>query len=788
MPPNRSFASASWLSVRRGAPLGVVLALAALVLPAACLERPVTTVQPKTSNQFVDEIKRDKIDKIDLLFMIDNSISMADKQEILKQAVPVLLTRLVTPACVDENRNPVGGNSPCERGVPEFNPIKDIHIGVITSNLGDMGGGAPGCTGSGDRGHLLATPGLRPEDALRAWNNQGFLAWDPDVTQPRNTPPGMTSSDELRDAFEDMVGAANEDGCGYEAVLESWYRFLIDPEPPERVAFDPGTSLSKAEGIDSTILEQRAKFLRPDSLVAVIMLSDENDCSLTDYGRGGNPGAYPVMPRANSACERDVNDPCCAPCDETPPDGCPAASADPVCAARGTHYSEWNEGENFDPLAHETTNLRCYNQKRRFGRDFLQPLSRYVDGLRSPKIYNRRGELVQNPLFAAPPGSEPRDRSLVYLAGITGVPWQDVADEASLSDPKHLKYLTAAELEAKGRWDWILGKGGKPPLDPLMIETPYDRTDPVRNPGVPQSHPVAVGGKLAPSSATSLDNPINGHESNINDGTELQYACIFPLTVTRDCENSAGGCDCRKGTEGYKRALCQGTTQTHAKAYPGTRQLQVLRQFGENSIVASICPKVTQSPDPASDPSYGYNPAVNALVDRLKERIGARCLPRPLQVGSNGHVPCAVVEARPPDPITGSCGACVAASLPGRKELTGKDLDPTVRRQLLNGGHCGVPGEPACASYCLCEVEQFENQDLERCRTTPEALSDKQGYCYVDDTLAPGEQPTDDKVRARLASIAECPATQRRLLRFSSEVPAKGAVAFIACTGKTLGD
>ena len=109
-------------------------------------------------------------------------------------------------------------------------------------------------------------------------------------------------------------------------------------------------------------------------------------------------------------------------------------------------------------------------------------------------------------------------------------------------------------------------------------------------------------------------------------------------------------------------------------------------------------------------------------------------------------------------------------------------------RILAREHHCGRPGVPACDAFCLCEVEQFKTLGLERCRTTPEALTDKQGYCYVDDTLAPGEQPSDQRVRDRLASIAECPATQRRLLRFSSEVPAKGAVALIACTGKALED
>src|SRR5512144_1995052 len=44
-------------------------------------------------------------DKIDLLFMIDNSISMSDKQAILRAAVPDLVNRLVNPICVDAQGN-----------------------------------------------------------------------------------------------------------------------------------------------------------------------------------------------------------------------------------------------------------------------------------------------------------------------------------------------------------------------------------------------------------------------------------------------------------------------------------------------------------------------------------------------------------------------------------------------------------------------------------------------------------------------------------------------------------
>ena len=44
--------------------------------------------------------------RLDLLFMIDNSLSMADKQKFLQDAVPQLLNRLIIPNCVDENDVP----------------------------------------------------------------------------------------------------------------------------------------------------------------------------------------------------------------------------------------------------------------------------------------------------------------------------------------------------------------------------------------------------------------------------------------------------------------------------------------------------------------------------------------------------------------------------------------------------------------------------------------------------------------------------------------------------------
>ena len=89
----------------------LVAAGAAAALATGCLDRPVVPAEPKTSNVFVDQIVQTAVDKIDLLFMVDDSVSMSDKQAILKAAVPVLVSRLVSPICVDANGKSTGETS-----------------------------------------------------------------------------------------------------------------------------------------------------------------------------------------------------------------------------------------------------------------------------------------------------------------------------------------------------------------------------------------------------------------------------------------------------------------------------------------------------------------------------------------------------------------------------------------------------------------------------------------------------------------------------------------------------
>src|SRR5690606_15497238 len=194
------------------------------------------------------------------------------KQRILAETVPDLIGRMATPDCVDPGgaRTPsqVGGTCPDGSDL-EFVPVTDIHIAVISSSLGASGateicteGGAQYNPTQEDMGRLLArsTTGQVP-----TFQNLGFLAWDPDDDYG-----GEGDLATLTNNFADMVTGVGEQGCGFEAQLESVYRFLMDPRPYASLEPDsPNTGdppyVAVPTGVDQTILEQRAQFLRPDS-------------------------------------------------------------------------------------------------------------------------------------------------------------------------------------------------------------------------------------------------------------------------------------------------------------------------------------------------------------------------------------------------------------------------------------------------------------------------------------------------------------------------------------------
>ena len=353
------------------------------------------------------------IDKIDLLFVIDNSRGTKDKHRILADTLAAFLERLLNPRCINVSTlEPVADVGPGEGALcgngerREFAPVRDLHIGVITSSLGGQGGGLCTEPNSNDRGHLVSRgPTGAPVPTYRDF---GFVAWDP---EGRKSPPGEDDKTRLVDNLTSILHGVGEDGCGFEATLEAWYRFLVDPEPYDSIAITGGEAVPV--GLDEELLIQRNRFLREDSLLAVVMLTDENDCSVDYAGTGYLATQFLVpettepyhLPRARAACQDDPSDPCCRSCNQEPGEGCDTSGDD--CSPP-------------DPEA-DPINLRCFDQKRRFGVDFLYPVSRYSDALTARQVPNRVGDPVDNPMLVG------RPEGRVVLAGIVGVPWQDIA-------------------------------------------------------------------------------------------------------------------------------------------------------------------------------------------------------------------------------------------------------------------------------------------------------------------------------------------------------------------------
>ena len=162
------------------------------------------------------------------------------------------------------------------------------------------------------------TSSTRPRDLshasarLRGAHLQGlgFLDWDPKAD---HVPAGEADIARLERNFGDLVSLAGEAGCGYEAPLEAWYRFLIDPAPPQQTVVD--NLVSRPQGIDRELLAQRAQFL--SRFAGGIIISRRKCCPHSEWPRllvrnttlvhelvGPRPRR---RPRSNSRCCRSVS-------------------------------------------------------------------------------------------------------------------------------------------------------------------------------------------------------------------------------------------------------------------------------------------------------------------------------------------------------------------------------------------------------------------------------------------------------------------------------------------------
>lgn len=203
------------------------LGLAALGLLAGCPDRTISKVNPQQGRVEYKDIPVSVNRDIDILFVIDDSGSMADKQNNLKTNFPNFINVLNT----------------IEGGLP------NVHIGVITSDLGSTatdGTSAPnigGCNQTGGKKGDLQT-------------KTGGVVTGAFISDVKNTDGTRTTnySGSLADAFSEIASVGTA-GCGFEQHLEAAKRALSNNPV-------------------------NAGFLRPSAYLALVFIQDEDDCSL----------------------------------------------------------------------------------------------------------------------------------------------------------------------------------------------------------------------------------------------------------------------------------------------------------------------------------------------------------------------------------------------------------------------------------------------------------------------------------------------------------------------------
>jgi hypothetical protein len=206
---------------------GVLIALAAVC--GGCPRPPLTTeTRPRDGGiPMRPSVYFATNRNIDLLFLIDDSSSMRLSQDNLRRNFPVLMRQL---------ENLPGG-------------LPNVHVAVVSSDMGAGDGSVAGCNTTGGKKGIFQNA---PHDACPATG----LA--PGATYISNIAGVANYTGKLEDVFT-CIAALGQSGCGFE------HQFA---------------AVTRALGVDGRAAPaENAGFLRPDALLAVVMITNEDDCS-----------------------------------------------------------------------------------------------------------------------------------------------------------------------------------------------------------------------------------------------------------------------------------------------------------------------------------------------------------------------------------------------------------------------------------------------------------------------------------------------------------------------------
>ncbi len=243
--------------MRHAAIASAFLCLASVGLPTGCSYPPLESVNGVEHKDIPLRVNP----KVDILFLIDDSPTMGDKQTNLANNLPKFVDVLST----------------IQGGLP------DVHIGVATSDMGSKGAAdsAPGPgIGSINNG---GCSGLGKNGDLQVFGASSLLNTGSKFIADTIAPDGVTRqpnyTGNLSDVFAQMAHAGAV-GCGFEQHLEA-----------VKQALDPAHA-------------SNAGFVRDDAYLAVIIIADEDDCSISHSSLIAFGDTGPLGPLQSFRCTR----------------------------------------------------------------------------------------------------------------------------------------------------------------------------------------------------------------------------------------------------------------------------------------------------------------------------------------------------------------------------------------------------------------------------------------------------------------------------------------------------
>jgi hypothetical protein len=170
----------------------------------------------------------------------------------------------------------------------------------------------------------------------------------------------------------------------------------------------------------------------------------------------------------------------------------------------------------------------------------------------------------------------------------------------------------------------------------------------------------------------------------------------------------------------------------------------IARAKQKQGIVSSLCPihLTPNRPDGSPDPLYGYRPAINAIVNRLKASLNTQCLPQKLVADNTGAVPCLILVTLQGD---GSCLNPTCDPIQGLTAPPASVLPKFCQVQedawKAGGGANSTVPDPLRQNVCQLKqlIKGVDMGAFDSTGSCAEPMEPNQlGWCYVEGAAASG--------------------------------------------------